>query len=148
LTPRQLAIKAVNTEHAEEGVSCDLTDGFYVAGRFASEFANLSLLFSAFQTEVEMAFTTILDSLDYRTEQVAVNHFNCMGRRQIPDIINCWNALNSTRILDWFHPIKLSIPELRELFIAATRAAWRLQLGVTPDVDQLLARPGIHHGKL
>ena len=54
----------------------DLTDAFYIPGVLSTEFRDLALLFGAHHVEVELALTTIMDTIAPRAEQAVLNHVN------------------------------------------------------------------------
>ena len=155
LTARQLAIKAANTGR-EDGLSCDLTDAFYIPGRLAAEFRDLSALLRSALTEVELAYSTIIDTLALRADQQRMRHMNAVQRKSLEGLLTHWRddsvfrpgVDDPLRLLDWFHPVKLSSPEAGAFFAAQFEAARQLRLFTRPNVTALLARPNITVGHL
>ena len=148
-----MAIKAANTGYYPPrlGVSCDLADGMYVPGLQGAEFRDLAYLFGRYSVQVELALTTIMDTLSLRAEQEQLSHYN--GMLRIDEILV--EQFNSTsgngaaaRALDWFHPFKYSWPLMRQRqemeFERAEAEGWFTQ----PDVAWLRARPLVHGGHL
>ena len=146
MTQQQLARKAANTGHPQ-GVSCDLTDALYVPGIHGSEFSDLAIMFGNNHVEVELALTTILDSLSLRSEQEVLRHVN--GPRKSRQLLDDFHfKMNGVRVLDWIHPFKFTWEELRQQqeldFAAADSNNWF----TAPNITWLRERPAIHWGHL
>lgn len=149
LTSKQLSIKSANTGR-EDGVSCDLTDGLYVPGRLGREFGRLSDLFASANTEVEMAYTTIMDSMALRREQQPLRHVNAWARKTLDDLMQAYRhtSTDALSVLDWIHPFKLSNSDVRAFVEAEFARAARLRLATAPDLAALQKRPNVNVGHL
>lgn len=146
-SPKQLAIKEANSGYPN-GVTCDLTDAFYVPGRLGAEFAGLCALLREANTEVEMAFTTILDSIEYRRDQEQMRYVNTDKRKDFAMLLGYWDNPHAYKphkdglsVLDWFHAMKLSDPQTRVFFEAQIERAARQRLFTRPDMTALRRRP-------
>ena len=87
-------------------MSCDLTDALFVPGRLATEFRDLALLFAGNHVEVELALSTILDTIAPRAEHEVFNHID--GSRSINTFLEDYSKLDAVHTLGWAHPFKLS----------------------------------------
>lgn len=148
LTPRQIATKDANTGHVR-GVSCDLTDALYVPGRLGAEFRDLALLFAAHHVEVELALTTILDTIALRAETEVLNHVN--GPRDPAKLLEDFHdRYDGVRTLGWIHPFKWTWAALRERQLADFATVERDALFTAPNMTWLRpgGRPEVHIGKL
>lgn len=130
------------------GVSCDMTDAFYVPGRVASEFRDLSLLFAGNHVEVELALSTILDTVEVRADHEVFNHID--GSRNVATFLEDYNRVGGARVLGWAHPFKTTKGPLRDRRLADFAMAEREALFTAPNLTWLRpgGRPEVHMGCL
>lgn len=93
LTVVQVTRKHLSTGFAN-GASCDLTDAFYVPGRLAPEFRDLCLLFARHHVQVELALTTILDTIAVRSEHEVLTHID--GSRKASELLEKYDRVGGT----------------------------------------------------
>ena len=149
LTPEQVAIKAANTGYPPPrmGVSCDLADAMYIPGVHASAFRDLAYLFGNNLVQVELALTTIVDTLALRSEQEQLSHKNGLVRIE-SELLREFNEYPPFA-LDWYHPLKFTWVRLRERVTAEfARAEAEGWFTWAVNMTFLRARPIVHGGHL
>jgi hypothetical protein len=149
LSAQERAVKAANTGR-EDGLSCDLTDAFYIPGARARDFARLCALFADAGTAVELALTTIMDTLAPRAAQQRMRHVNSVRRDTWDSTLAPWRALEGDplQLLDWFHPLKLSGADARAFLAGELARAQAQRLFTRPDLPRLRVRPPVSVGHL
>ena len=140
LTPAQVARKDANTGYAR-GISCDVTDAFYIPGVLSAEFRDLALLFGQHLVEVELAFTTIIDSIALREDTEIFNHI--YGKNSIDATTGKFDIL---RTVGFIHPFKWS--KERDRQVADFARVKSEALFTAPNFTWLRTRPEVHLGFL
>lgn len=134
LRPWMLDIKMANFNRSD-GCSCSMVDAFYVPGVLAHAFGYLSMASYYANAEVELATSTIYDTVALRSE-----------REHLRNVFDGKHALTKYDPLlhDWAHSFKYSKPEPRERARAVAARAAADGWFYRPNITALRLRPFVY----